>query len=192
MHEAQGDRVGNLAELLASRAENWRKSGRPCVQRRTFVRPSDASRRLASFCASIRSTGVFALTLRGSPSGEQPPPMNQGRGRLRRAWQRRISRVTPDRRWRTRIRCSTSAFLQTRAQAFDVAGRAAAAGARVGLLGSRDDHRPPALDPRASFLAGTGQLSHWRGMVVATAARWLWVNEVERTCRCPVTPVWGP
>jgi hypothetical protein len=27
------------------------------------------------------------------------------------------------------------------------------------------------------FLAGSGQLSHWRGIVVATTARWLWINE---------------
>jgi hypothetical protein len=66
---------------------------------------------------------------------------------------------------------------QTRAQALDVTGRAAAAGANVGLLGSREDHRPPGLHPRASFLAGIAQLSHWRGIVVATTARWLWVNE---------------
>jgi hypothetical protein len=66
---------------------------------------------------------------------------------------------------------------QTRAQALDVASRSAAAGAKVGLLGSREDRRPPGLDPRATFLAGVGQLSHWRGIVVATTARWLWVNE---------------
>jgi hypothetical protein len=66
---------------------------------------------------------------------------------------------------------------QTRAQALDVASRAAAAGAKVGLLGSKDDRRPAALDQRAAFLAGVGQLSHWRGIVVATTARWLWVSE---------------
>jgi hypothetical protein len=66
---------------------------------------------------------------------------------------------------------------QTRSQALDLAGRAAAAGAKVGLLGSREDRRPAGLDPRATFLAGTAQLSHWRGIVVATTARWLWVNE---------------
>jgi hypothetical protein len=66
---------------------------------------------------------------------------------------------------------------QTRAQALDVAGRAAAAGGNVGLLGSREDRRPPGLHPHASFLAGVAQLSHWRGIVVATTARWLWVNE---------------
>src|SRR5438477_6920485 len=38
---------------------------------------------------------------------------------------------------------------QTRTQALDVTGRAAAAGARVALLGSRESRRPPGLDSRA-------------------------------------------
>jgi AAA domain len=66
---------------------------------------------------------------------------------------------------------------QTRTQALDVAGRAASAGAHVALLGSRDAPRPAGLDPRTVFLAGAAQLSHWRGIVVATTARWLWVHE---------------
>ena len=41
---------------------------------------------------------------------------------------------------------------QTRAQALDVANRAAAIGASVALLGVRDSHRPLDLDPRAGYL----------------------------------------
>ena len=80
---------------------------------------------------------------------------------------------------------------QTRTQALDVAGRAASAGAHVALLGSRDAPRPPGLDPRAVFLAGAAQLSHWRGIVVATTARWLWVPERNFTADvCLVDEAW--
>jgi Ni2+-binding GTPase involved in maturation of urease and hydrogenase len=53
---------------------------------------------------------------------------------------------------------------QTRAQTLDVAERIARAGGAVGLLGTRDGHRPPPLDPRVTYLAGAAQLSHWRGI----------------------------
>ena len=69
---------------------------------------------------------------------------------------------------------------QTRTQALDVTGRAAAAGARVALLGSRESHRPPGLDPRVGYLEGAANLGRWRGLVVATTARWLWVHERVR------------
>jgi hypothetical protein len=61
----------------------------------------------------------------------------------------------------------------------------------VALLGSRDAPRPPGLDPRATFLAGATYLSRWHGIVVATTARWLWVN--ERDCSadvCIVDEAW--
>ena len=66
---------------------------------------------------------------------------------------------------------------QTRTQALDVAGRVASAGATspCWVRGMHLDQ--PGLDPRAVFLAGAAQLSHWRGIVVATTARWLWVHE---------------
>src|SRR5437588_12591897 len=41
---------------------------------------------------------------------------------------------------------------QTRTQALDVTNRAAAIGASVALLGSRESRRPSGLDPRASHL----------------------------------------
>jgi hypothetical protein len=70
---------------------------------------------------------------------------------------------------------------QTRSQALDVASRAAAIGASVALLGSREAPRPPALDRRAGYLEGVAHLSRWRGIAVATTARWLWVNERDYT-----------
>src|SRR5215831_1846545 len=70
---------------------------------------------------------------------------------------------------------------QTRSQALDVANRTAAIGGRVGLLGSRESQRPEVLDRRATYLRGVAQLRTWRGIVVATTARWLWVNEREYT-----------
>jgi hypothetical protein len=69
---------------------------------------------------------------------------------------------------------------QTRAQAFDVTNRAAAIGARVALLGVRDAHRPMDLHSQAGYLKGAAHLSRWR-VVVATTARWLWVNERDYT-----------
>lgn len=56
---------------------------------------------------------------------------------------------------------------QTRAQALDVTNRAAAAGASVGLLGSRESHRPLDLAPLASYLKGVADLARWSGVVVA-------------------------
>jgi len=70
---------------------------------------------------------------------------------------------------------------QTRSQALDVTGRAAAIGARVALLATRDSRRPPGLEPRAGYLEGAAQLGRWRGIVVATTARWLWVPERDFT-----------
>ena len=70
---------------------------------------------------------------------------------------------------------------QTRSQALDVTGRAAAIGASVALLGTRDSRRPQGLEPRAGYLQGTAQLGRWRGIVVATTARWLWVPERDFT-----------
>jgi hypothetical protein len=70
---------------------------------------------------------------------------------------------------------------QTRTQALDMANRTAAIGGRVGLLGSRESPRPEVLERRATYLQGVAQLRTWRGIVVATTARWLWVNEREYT-----------
>jgi hypothetical protein len=66
---------------------------------------------------------------------------------------------------------------QTRAQVLDVTNRAAAIGAKVALLGTRDSHRPMDLHPQAHYLQGTAHLGRWKGVVVATTARWLWVHE---------------
>jgi hypothetical protein len=51
----------------------------------------------------------------------------------------------------------------------------------VALLGTRDSHRPMDLHPQAGYLKRTAQLSPWKGVVVATTARWLWVNERDYT-----------
>src|SRR5438105_3570851 len=80
---------------------------------------------------------------------------------------------------------------QTRAQALDVASRAAVMGAAVALLGSRESQRPAALDRRAGYLEGVAQLSRWRGVAVATTARWLWVNERDYSADvCIVDEAW--
>jgi hypothetical protein len=80
---------------------------------------------------------------------------------------------------------------QTRTQALDVASRAAAIGASVALLGSRESHRPPSLDPRAGYLEGAAHLGRWRGIVVATTARWLWVKERDFTADvCLIDEAW--
>jgi hypothetical protein len=80
---------------------------------------------------------------------------------------------------------------QTRAQAVDVANRAAAAGAAVALLGAREGHRPLELAPRAGYLKGVAELGRWRGVVVATTARWLWVHERDFTADvCIVDEAW--
>ncbi len=80
---------------------------------------------------------------------------------------------------------------QTRAQALEVTGRTAAIGGTVALLGSRESQRPATLHPTAGYLEGVGRLSRWRGIVVATTARWLWVNEREYTADvCIVDEAW--
>ena len=80
---------------------------------------------------------------------------------------------------------------QTRAQALDVANRAAAIGARVALLGARESRRPLGLDPQAGYLEGAAHLGRWRGVVVATTARWLWVHERDYTAEvCIVDEAW--
>jgi hypothetical protein len=80
---------------------------------------------------------------------------------------------------------------QTRAQALDVASRAAAIDGQVGLLGARESPRPECLDRRATYLQGVAQLRTWRGIVVATTARWLWVNEREFTADvCVIDEAW--
>jgi AAA domain len=80
---------------------------------------------------------------------------------------------------------------QTRAQALDVTNRAATIGARVALLGSADAHRPLGLVPQAGHLKGAAELGRWRGVVVATTARWLWVRERDYTADvCLVDEAW--
>jgi hypothetical protein len=70
---------------------------------------------------------------------------------------------------------------QTRAQVLDVTNRAAAIGAKVALLGTRDSHRPMDLHSQAGYLKGAADLGRWNGVVVATTARWLWVSERDYT-----------
>src|SRR5437660_2210931 len=80
---------------------------------------------------------------------------------------------------------------QARVQALDVTNRAASIGARVALLGTRASRRPPGLHPDAGYLAGATELSRWRGAVVATTARWLWVHERDYTADiCIVDEAW--
>jgi hypothetical protein len=90
---------------------------------------------------------------------------------------------------RARLRVAIAA--QTRQQAVDVAIRAAAIGAHVGLLGAKDSARPPGLDRRVHYLAGAAHLGRWQGVVVATTARWLWVSEQAYTADvCIVDEAW--
>ena len=80
---------------------------------------------------------------------------------------------------------------QTRAQVLDVTNRAAAIGTKVALLGTRDSHRPMDLHPQAGYLKGAADLSRWKGVVVATTARWLWVHERDYTADvCHVDEAW--
>ncbi|MDQ6669258.1 MAG: AAA family ATPase [Chloroflexota bacterium] len=80
---------------------------------------------------------------------------------------------------------------QTRAQVLDVTNRAAAIGAKVALLGTRDSHRPMDLLPQAGYLKGAANLSRWKGVVVATTARWLWVSERDYVSDvCLVDEAW--
>ena len=80
---------------------------------------------------------------------------------------------------------------QTRAQALDLTNRAAAAGASVALLGSRDSYRPLDLAPRAGYLKGVADLGRWRGIAVTTTARWLWVHERDYAADvCIVDEAW--
>jgi hypothetical protein len=80
---------------------------------------------------------------------------------------------------------------QTRHQAVDVAVRAAAIGAQVGLLGAKDSARPPGLDSRVHYLAGASHLGRWHGIAVATTARWLWVSEQAYTADvCILDEAW--
>ena len=80
---------------------------------------------------------------------------------------------------------------QTRTQALDVTNRAAAIGATVALLGSRESRRPSNLDARAGHLEGAAFLRNWRGIVVATTARWLWTSERDFAADiCIVDEAW--
>jgi AAA domain len=80
---------------------------------------------------------------------------------------------------------------QTRAQVREVTNRAAAIGANVAQLGVRDSRRPLDLHPGAAYLDGTAKLGRWKGIVVATTARWLWVNEREYVADlCLVDEAW--
>lgn len=90
-----------------------------------------------------------------------------------------------------RAQMTVAIATQTRAQVLDVTNRAAAIGTKVALLGTRDSHRPMDLHPQAGYLKGTAQLSRWKGAVVATTARWLWVNERDYTAEiCIVDEAW--
>ena len=86
---------------------------------------------------------------------------------------------------------SVAIAAQTRAQALDVTNRAAALGASVALLGGHKSSRPLGLDPKARYLEGAAYLSRWRGVAVATTARWLWVPERQYTADvCIVDEAW--
>src|SRR5439155_15504537 len=59
------------------------------------------------------------------------------------------------------------------------------------LPGSRESRRPSDLDPHASHLEGVAHLRNWKGVVVATTARWLWVNERDYSADvCIVDEAW--
>ena len=118
----------------------------------------------------------------GDPAVVIPSPPGAGKTRL-------VVHLADQLHRRAGLRIAIAA--QTRAQALDVANRAATIGANVALLGSRESQRPAALDQRASYLEGVAHLSRWRGVAVATTARWLWVNERDYAADvCIVDEAW--
>jgi hypothetical protein len=163
---------------------------------RTLTRPSDADAFQTATCGRtsaplpapqahetdpILAAALFAAWS-GDPAVVVASPPGAGKTRL-------VVHLAEQLHRRAGLLVAVAA--QTRAQTLDVAERIAGAGGRVGLLGTSDSRRPPALDPRVSFLAGASQLSHWRGIAVATTARWLWVHERNWTADvCIVDEAW--
>lgn len=65
---------------------------------------------------------------------------------------------------------------QTRAQALDVTSRIAALGCPVTLIGKARTPRPDGLHPAATWLTAESGLRTTRGVVVATTARWRYLD----------------
>jgi hypothetical protein len=135
----------------------------------------------APFSDSTVAAALFAAWS-GDPAVVVAAPPGAGKTRL-------VVHLADQLQRRAGLRVALAA--QTRHQAVAVASRAAAIGAKVGLLGQKDSARPPGLDPRVHYLAGTAHLGRWHGVVVATTARWLWVSEQAYTADiCIVDEAW--
>jgi hypothetical protein len=118
---------------------------------------------------TVRGEAISALDAWScDPAVVVAAPPGAGRTRL-------VVHVADQLQHRAGLRVAIAA--QTRQQALAVASRAAAIGAQVGLLGQKDSARPPGLDLRVQYLAGTAHLAKWKGVAVATTARWLWISE---------------
>jgi AAA domain len=80
-----------------------------------------------------------------------------------------------------RARLDVAVAAQTRAQALDVANRAAAVGADVVFLGRTRSRRPDGLGDAVHYAAGTRQITGRRHVTVATTARWQWTTQARNT-----------
>lgn len=71
---------------------------------------------------------------------------------------------------------------RTRAQSPDVASRIAALGCPVTLVGKRDTTRPGDQHPAAVWSTSETALRTSTGVVIATTARWRYVDPATYTC----------
>lgn len=80
-----------------------------------------------------------------------------------------------------RARLDVAVAAQTRAQALDVANRAATIGADTVLLGRTRSRRPAGLSDTVHYAAGTRAITGRRQITVATTARWHWTTQARNT-----------
>lgn len=76
----------------------------------------------------------------------------------------------------TRARLRVAIAGQTKIQVADLAGRLAALGQHVSLLGGASHQRPAGLHHDVSYLQGHRGLRATEGVVIATTSRWLWTD----------------
>jgi len=93
---------------------------------------------------------------------------------------RRVTHLAAQLTHRAGLRVAVAA--QTRAQSLDVASRIAALGCPVTLIGKRDTTRPGDLHPDAVWSTSETALRTGTGVVVATTARWRYVDPATYTC----------
>lgn len=110
----------------------------------------------------VRDRALFA-TWSGDPAVVVSSPPGAGKTRLVCGLAEQLT---------TRAGLDVAVAAQTRAQALDVANRAAVAGAEVSLLGRASGARPLGLAAAVRFARGLRELRGRRQVVVATTARW--------------------